>query len=134
MADHGKQLANGQVHVVPVDNEILFTDNHGVLWQNNGWSGPYGPSHDHLLKNVAQQYGSNCHAIVFSGMGSDGSLGAALVKEQGGTVWAQTSSSCVQSSMPDSAVETGVVDWQGAPAEMAEKLISWLAERKSQAA
>jgi chemosensory pili system protein ChpB (putative protein-glutamate methylesterase) len=129
MADHGLQLENGKVLVVPVTNEIVFTDNHGILWRNNDWSGPYGPSLDQLLKNVSEHYGSHCNTVIFSGMGSDGSIGAALVKENGGQVWAQSSDSCVQSSMPDSAAETGSVDWRGTPAEIAKKLIEWLAER-----
>ncbi|TCS43216.1 chemotaxis protein CheB [Reinekea marinisedimentorum] len=133
MADHGLQLENGKVFVVPVTNEVVFTDNHGILWQNNEWSGPYGPSLDQLLKNVSEKYGAHCNAIIFSGMGSDGAIGAALVKENGGEVWAQSAASCVQSSMPDSAAETGSVDWRGTPAEIAEKLIEWLAD-KSQAA
>jgi len=133
-ADHGLQLKNGRVCVVPVDNEILFTDNHGILWQNNSWSGPYGPSHDHLLKNVAEHYGDQCNTIIFSGMGSDGSLGSEIVKNKGGTVWSQSTDSCVQSSMPDSATDAGMVDWRGSPSEMAEKLIRWLAERSVQAA
>lgn len=133
-AEHGMQLANGIVGVVPVDNEILFTENHGILWQNNPWSGPYGPSHDHLLENVSEHYGKQCNTIIFSGMGSDGALGSSLVKEKGGTVWTQTTESCVQSSMPDSAFETGCVDWRGSPAEMAEKLIRWLEEQQTIAA
>lgn len=132
--DHGVQLANGRVFVVPVENEIKFTENHGILWQNNGWSGPYGPSHDHLLKNVSQHYGKSCNAIIFSGMGSDGSLGSSLVKEQGGSVWSQSTDSCVQSSMPDSAAAAGTVDWRGTPAQMAEKLLRWLAESRIAAA
>lgn len=133
LADHGLQLENGKVFVVPVTNEIMFTDNHGILWQNNEWSGPYGPSLDQLLKNVSETYGKNCHAIIFSGMGSDGAIGAALVKENGGEVWAQSAESCVQSSMPDSAAGTGAVDWRGTPAEIAEKLIEWLADNSQTA-
>ncbi|WP_320822233.1 chemotaxis protein CheB [Reinekea sp.] len=133
-AEHGMQLANAQVAVVPVDHEIQFSANQAVLWQERDWSGPYGPSHDQLLKNVAEHFGKQCNAIIFSGMGSDGSLGSALVKELGGTVWAQTTDSCVQSSMPDAAVDAGTVDWRGSPAEMAEKLILWLAQHHTQAA
>lgn len=132
--EHGAQLVNGRVFVVPVDNEIQFTENHGILWQNNGWSGPYGPSHDHLLKNVATRYAREANAIIFSGMGSDGALGASLIKEQGGTIWSQASDSCVQSSMPDSAADAGVVDWRGTPEQMAEKLLRWLAENRHVAA
>ncbi len=132
--EHGIQLANGKVYVVPVDNEITFSDNHGILWQNQEWNGPYGPSHDHLLKNVADHFGKRCNAIIFSGMGDDGALGTSYIKEFGGTVWSQDAESCVQSSMPDSADATGLVDWRGTPTEMAEKLIRWLAEHQNQAA
>lgn len=132
LADHGMQLENGQVYVVPVTHEIMFTDNHGILWQNNDWSGPYGPSLDQLLKNVATQYGCHCNAIIFSGMGSDGEIGASIVQEKGGEVWAQSQSSCIQSSMPDAASETGSVNWRGTPKEIAEKLIEWLADKSGQ--
>lgn len=134
IADHGLQLKNGRVCVVPVDNEIVFTDNAGILWQENPWSGPYGPSHDHLLKNTSAHFGSGCHSIIFSGMGSDGTIGSTLVREQGGTVWAQSTESCVQPSMPDSATLAGAVSFRGNPSQMAERLISWLAEHKTQAA
>jgi chemosensory pili system protein ChpB (putative protein-glutamate methylesterase) len=36
--------------------------------------------------------------------------------------------------MPDSADDAGTVDWRGTPAEMAEKLIRWLAENSVEAA
>lgn len=133
-AEHGLQLANGCVNVVPVDHEIRFTHNDGILWQENAWSGPYGPSHDHLLANVVEHYGKRCHTMIFSGMGSDGAVGSAMIKDQGGTVWAQSTDSCVQSSMPDSAFDAGTVDWRGTPSEMAEKLIRWLAEHREIAA
>lgn len=133
-AEHGIQLENGKVYVVPVDHEVKFTNNHGVVWQNNEWSGPYGPSHDHLLKNVSEHYGKRANAIVFSGMGHDGALGSMAVKEAGGTVWSQSTDSCIQSSMPDAADEVGAVDWRGNSEQLAEKLIQWLAENNSRAA
>jgi chemosensory pili system protein ChpB (putative protein-glutamate methylesterase) len=132
--EHGRQLENGHVYLVPVTHEIRFTDNHGIVWQNNAWSGPYGPSLDHLLSNVAAQFGARAHAIVFSGMGSDGAIGAADIRAAGGTVWVQSAGSCVQSSMPDSVRQVGTADGQGSPVELAEKLLIWLAEHVAQVA
>lgn len=133
-AEHGRQLENGHVYLVPVSHEIRFTDNHGIVWQNNPWSGPYGPSLDHLLTNVAARFGARAHAIVFSGMGSDGAIGAADIRAAGGTVWVQSADSCVQSSMPDSVQQIGAADARGTPVELAEKLLTWLAERVTQVA
>lgn len=126
LGSHGRQLENGHVYVVPVENEIRLTENHGIVWQNNPWSGPYGPSHDHLLGNVMHRFGSSANAILFSGMGSDGAVGIAGLHATGGTVWAQDSASCVQSSMPDTAERTGAVSWRGTPEALAEKLLAWL--------
>lgn len=131
---HGCQLENGLVYVVPVDNEILIAENHGLVWQNNPWSGPYGPSHDHLLSNVVQRFGGFANTILFSGMGSDGSLGATELQAAGGTVWAQSGASCVQSSMPDTADRAGAVSWRGDPEALAEKLLAWLDEHRTQVA
>lgn len=133
-ADHGRQLENGCVYLVPVSREIRFTGNHGIVWQNNPWSGPYGPSLDHLLTNVAAHFGAGAHAIVFSGMGSDGAIGAADIRAAGGTVWVQSADSCVQSSMPDSVLQVGAADDAGTPGELARKLLIWLAERATQVA
>lgn len=131
---HGAQLENGRVHVVPVDHEIQVTENHGIVWQNNPWSGPYGPSHDHLLNNMVARFGRDTHTIIFSGMGSDGTIGATEVQSAGGTVWAQDHDSCVESSMPDSADRTGAVAWRGTPEAMAAKFIAWLDAHRNQVA
>ncbi|MHA7880739.1 MAG: chemotaxis protein CheB [Saccharospirillum sp.] len=133
-ADHGCQLENGHVYVVPVQHEIRFTGNHGIVWQNNPWSGPYGPSHDHLLNNVVKAFGRRAHAIVFSGMGSDGALGVSALAGAGGTVWAQSPDSCVQSSMPDSAERSGAVRWRDTPEALARRLIDWLSEQRTRVA
>lgn len=133
-AEHGSQLENGHVYVVPVQHEIRFTENHGIVWQNNPWSGPYGPSHDHLLSNVVKTFGDRAHAIVFSGMGSDGAIGVSALANAGGTVWAQSQDSCVQSSMPDSAMRSGAVSWRDSPEALAKRLIDWLSEQQYQVA
>lgn len=130
----GVYLANCHVFVVPVNHEITISSTDRIEQQANAWSGPYGPSHDQLLENMAMRYGERCNCIIFSGMGSDGALGASLVKAAGGSVWAQSSVSCVQSSMPDAATDTGVVDERGSPTELAEKLVKWLEKQKSKAA
>lgn len=125
-AKHGEQLENGSVLVVPVDHEIQIHENNAVQWLEHGWPGPYGPSHDQLLKNISDRYGDKSHCIIFSGMGSDGSIGATIMSERGGMVWAQSQEGCIQSSMPDSAYETGCVSIRMQPEELAQQFINKL--------
>lgn len=129
-AEHGSQLTNGCVAVVPVDHEIRFSANHHILWQSTGWNGPYGPSHDQLLQNVAAKYGKYANAILFSGMGSDGAIGSSYITEQGGLVWGQSAQSCIESSMPDAAATVGTVSWRGSPRALAKQLLERLAAQQ----
>lgn len=122
----GTKLQNGHIYFIPVDREIFINERDEAEQLRSAWKGPYGPSHDHLLANVVSRYGHRCHCIIFSGMGEDGAIGAKLVKESGGEVWAQSAQSCVQSSMPDAADFQDAVSWRGSPEDLAQKLVTWL--------
>jgi two-component system chemotaxis response regulator CheB len=68
------------------------------------------PSVDVLFQSAAETYGSRVLGLVLTGMGSDGKQGAAWIKAQGGTVYAEAESSCVVYGMPRSVVEAGLAD------------------------
>ena len=76
-----------------------------------------------MITEVARKYGKNSRAIIFSGMGSDGTKGCREVIASGGTVWAQDANSCVISSMADAARDADVVSASGQPEELARHLI-----------
>lgn len=122
-AVQGEKLENGKIVVVPVNNEIAFNPHHRIHIKNSGWSGPYGPSIDHLVQNAVERYGEKVNLIIFSGMGSDGTIGATLVQQAGGQVWSQTAESAVQSSMPDAASDAGCVTHRDTPEGLAQHLL-----------
>jgi len=49
-------------------------------------------------------------AVILTGMGNDGSKGIRSIKEQGGSVIAESEETAVVYGMPREAVATGVVD------------------------
>jgi two-component system chemotaxis response regulator CheB len=49
-------------------------------------------------------------AIVLTGMGSDGKLGAEKLKAKGAAIWAQNEQSCVVYGMPKAIVEANLAD------------------------
>lgn len=122
-AEEGCQLRSGEVVLVPVDRRFALADNGLVELRDEPIRGPYKPCIDEVMEEVARRYGARCHAIVFSGMGEDGALGALAVNEAGGLVWAQSAESCVISSMPDAARRRGVVRFSGSPQELAARLV-----------
>ena len=121
-AESGKALHNGEVVLVPVDRRFRLTDAGLVDLRDEPIRGPYKPCIDEVMEEVVGRYGRNAGAIVFSGMGEDGALGALAISAAGGQVWAQEADSCVISSMPDAARRRGVVRYSGTPEELAAQL------------
>ncbi|MEE3117634.1 MAG: chemotaxis protein CheB [Pseudomonadota bacterium] len=127
-AEEGYRIRNGDVVLMPVDHEWKFDDTGELAELNTPWPGPYGPSIDQVLLNVADHYGDRCHAILFSGMGNDGAIAAPLLRAYGSRIWVQASSSCGNSSMPDSVAATGCSTVSGTPEELARELVKTIEE------
>lgn len=70
--------------------------------------GRYMPAVDPMLQSVAEHYGENVVAIVLSGMGRDGLLGAEKVADAGGRVYAQDPASSVVWGMPGVVARAGI--------------------------
>ena len=68
------------------------------------------PSVDYLYRSVAHHYYGRATAVILTGMGSDGALGARLLKRAGSMVLAQDEASCVVYGMPKAVVDAGVAD------------------------
>lgn len=71
---------------------------------------PHRPAADVLFQSAAEVFGSRTLAIVLTGMGSDGTRGAAWIKARGGRVLAEAEESCIVYGMPRSIVEAGLCD------------------------
>jgi chemotaxis response regulator CheB len=82
------------------------------------------------MREVSRHYGTNANAIVFSGMGNDGTAGCREIAGNGGMVWAQTPETCVISSMADSVRNEGLVTMSGTPNELAEYVKQFLKEKE----
>lgn len=121
-AEAGRRLRVREVVVVPVDRRFALADDGRVELRDEPIRGPYKPCIDEVMEEIARHYGQHCNAIVFSGMGEDGALGALAVADAGGQVWAQSAESCVISSMPDATRRRGVVRFSGTPQELAMQL------------
>lgn len=68
------------------------------------------PAVDVTMETAAEAYGPGCTGAILTGMGVDGTRGAALIKRAGGMIIAEDESTCVIYGMPRSAVEANVVD------------------------
>ena len=82
---------------------------------------------DQFLGSLALDRGANAVAVILSGTGTDGTLGAQEIKARGGLVLVQSEDSAGYDGMPRSAVNSGVVDIIAAPEEMPRRLTHYFA-------
>jgi two-component system chemotaxis response regulator CheB len=66
------------------------------------------PAVDPLFASVAQAYGGAALALILTGMGTDGAIGAGEIAAHGGSVIAQDEATSVVWGMPGSAAHAGV--------------------------
>jgi two-component system chemotaxis response regulator CheB len=84
------------------------------------------PSADVLFRSAADVFGDRTLAVVLTGMGSDGTQGAAWVKAQGGRVFTEAEATCVVYGMPRSVAEAGLSDRVVPLDRMAEAILEAL--------
>ncbi|HMU86064.1 MAG TPA: chemotaxis protein CheB [Agitococcus sp.] len=131
IAHDGDKLKSGQLLIAPVETEIDFSADGQVISRNIKWDGPYSPSIDQVLANVGRRFGKKSIAIIFSGMGSDGSISGPQMVEAGGSVWAQDEKTCACPSQPDAMRATGCVSFSGTPFDLANRLVMHISRNLS---
>lgn len=117
--NRSQQLMEKCIYVVPPDHQVDIHSTGVISPLADTWLGRYSPSADQVMARVARNYGKNGGAIIFSGMGDDGSRSCGYMHGSGGIIWAQSPLTCAVDSMPCSAIKTGHVSYQGSPENLA---------------
>ena len=120
----GVQVLPDHVYIIPPNKDM------GIL---NGKLQLMEPTEPHGLRlpinfffsSLAQDQKDKSVGIILSGFGTDGSLGLKAIKANGGICIAQDPSTAGSDGMPNSAINTGLVDMILAPEEMPNKLLSY---------
>jgi len=129
-ASAGEILRHGEVVIVPVENRMTLKSNGQIDFVDGEWKGHYKPSIDCVIKDITNSYETRSGVIIFSGMGADGVLASQKFAEQfQGNIWAQTSETCVISSMPDSVRKANLVSYSGSPESLALKISMYYSDK-----
>ncbi len=124
IAAAGTPMKKGEVLVVPAAEHVVLEADGTIVASPHETPPHYTPSIDTVLVDVADRFGRNATAIIFSGMAGDAVEGAAYLTTKGGEVWVQDPQSCVVSSMVDGARARGVVEFIGSPRELAQRCVA----------
>ncbi len=100
-------LTSGRVHVVPPGSVVTLAGGSFRL-EDRGETGRH--TVDLFLQSIPEERGTDVVAVLLSGTGRDGTLGLRRVKEKGGVTVAQDPSTASYPGMPQSAIDSGVVD------------------------
>jgi chemosensory pili system protein ChpB (putative protein-glutamate methylesterase) len=114
----------GQVWLIPAESKIVMDAKGRVRRCGKAWESAHHPDINAVLSDVAETFGTRCGAILFSGLGKDGTRGCETVSRHGGFVWAQSSESCVISNLPEAARRSCKVELSGNPEELAQALVT----------
>ncbi|MBW8295902.1 chemotaxis-specific protein-glutamate methyltransferase CheB [Sphingopyxis sp.] len=133
VAQSGMPVERGHIYLAPGDAHLLVVKNgrrHEIALDRRAVENGCCPSADPMLDSVADVYGKGGVAVILSGMGRDGVIGAARLKDAGGIIFAQAPESCVIWGMPGAVAKAGFAAATLNPDAIALMLGSFLPGRR----
>jgi two-component system, chemotaxis family, protein-glutamate methylesterase/glutaminase len=133
-AEHDEPVLAGGIYVAPGGRHMRVVRDGERIKIALGDDPPINfckPSVDPLFTSAAQIWGAGTLALILTGMGSDGTGGAAAVVEAGGSVIAQDEASSVVWGMPRSVAQAGLCSAVLPVNQIAGKILSLLAGTRS---
>jgi two-component system CheB/CheR fusion protein len=119
-AGDGMRIEADKAYVIPPNALIELEDGMVRVLQRVP---EHRPPIDFFLASLAFTQGDRAIAVLMSGMGSDGVEGIRAIKAQGGTVLVQDPTTARFDGMPQSAINTGLVDAVLPPAGLADRMV-----------
>jgi two-component system CheB/CheR fusion protein len=109
-----------RVYVIPPNRNMIISQGVLKLFPRKEARGQHRPI-DFFFRSLAEDQRERAIGVILSGTATDGTLGLAEIKAEGGITFAQDDTA-QQNSMPRSAVASGSVDFELAPDEIAREI------------
>jgi two-component system CheB/CheR fusion protein len=117
-------LESDTVYLPPSNRDPFLDDGVFSLKKRPGKPEMHMPV-DLFLKHLAEENRELAASAILSGTGTVGTQGLRMIKEKAGLSIAQSPDSARHSGMPQSAIETGLVDYVLAPSDIPRRLIEY---------
>ena len=112
-ARDGDELRPGVVLIAPAGRHLTFRRvGQSVVAHLDArpFDLPHRPSVDVMFQSAAEVFKTGVLGIVMTGMGADGTEGAAAIKANGGIIFTEAEETCIVYGMPRSVVEAKLSD------------------------
>jgi chemosensory pili system protein ChpB (putative protein-glutamate methylesterase) len=112
-------LNPGRILIAPATCQLRFTNWGEVFSTREPWETRETPHINQVMMAMSGLQPAPGGAIIFSGTGTDGCAGLRALQAVGTRVWAQDPSTAVAPSMPQSAIDAGLVSRTGSAQDLA---------------
>lgn len=116
-AKNGLKVKCNQVYLIPHDKYMIIKNGQLYLTTKENIPGPH-LTINRFFNSLALDCGDKAIAVILSGLGSDGTEGIKAIKKAGGMIMVRNPETAEFSSMPASALVTGMVDFVLEPEAM----------------
>lgn len=119
--DNEEIIQPQHIYVIPPDKTLIVKNHHFHLAARRKDIGTI----NNFFDSLAIEFKNKCIGIILSGTGSDGALGLQTISKNNGLTIVQDPKSSSFSSMPQSAIDTGVIDHVIKAEEISKEITSY---------
>ncbi len=105
-----EKIEPGTAYLAPANYHLLIEENRTFVLDSDEKVNFSRPSIDVLFESAAEVYREKLVGIILTGSNSDGAQGIRMIKSLGGVTIAQNPESAKYKEMPQSGIDTGMVD------------------------
>ncbi|MDP3439911.1 MAG: chemotaxis protein CheB [Azonexus sp.] len=125
------EIVPNRIYIIPANRDLHLEDGEFQLRpisKPRGWPDVITV----FLRSLTRYWDGKLIAVIVSGYDGDGAAALCGIQEVGGITIAQKLSTAVQPDMPESAIESGCIDFILSPEDIAKEIIR-IAQRDNQA-
>lgn len=116
----------GNIYLPPSDHHLGLSKRGMLTSRQSSPEEGLRPSINHLFRDVRIHYGSNSIAILFSGMGKDGTFELKQLKDCGALTLVQDEKTALVNGIPGEAIRLGAATRVLSPEKMSEAIIQYI--------
>ncbi|WP_210394692.1 chemotaxis protein CheB [Motiliproteus sediminis] len=125
VAEDGDKVEANHVYLIPPKKNLQIYHGQLIVTEQDRSRGDLNLPIDLFMSSLATDQSDKAIGIILSGTGSDGCRGIRSIKEALGMVIVQSPETAAFDGMPRNALATGLADYDLAPDEMPEQLLSY---------